>query len=475
MDRNNPEWWENAISWIRGNGGTVHPAISFSKTRELILIDDVGHGTTLIELPPECIPSVSAIQVKGVGKIFWDCICNLNGMLYNEEHDILIALMLAYQKENNDSELTECYNYRPYLDTLPKSESFNALPRRWSKEDLDLLEGSNLLNRIDRAKHGVKNDYNLISKSWSIGDQLVLPTFENFDNMLAVVTSRGFAGMGHSSNDKDIGLLPLVDLCNHHRGAELALAKNASYTKHGSKVRLTSCDSLQKGTVIRLTYGAKGNAQLLLNYGFTIQKNIEQDGSSNDVVEVKLNNDCPLVDLRTGPKSYSFGCFSRAVEQFHLEGEACVDLGRPPANFDEFMNDCDENFDDFEMECDIKEEMQEEENHIEAEINAIKKLEKCLANTTSKYSLRNKQLEELLKNDFMEQRVQKKYAAILIHAELRTIQFYRLSCRLILERLQEEETSEFDWGISLEKEDEIRLREQAVELCEVFIKIRSLQ
>jgi len=158
-----------------------------------------------------------------------------------------------------------------------------------------------------------------------------------------------------------------------------------------------------------------------------------------------------------------------------VEGEASVDLGRPPADFDEFMNDCEENFDDFDIEeCDIKEEMLEE-SHIEAEINAIKKLEKCLTNTTSKYSLRNKQLEELLKNDFMEQRFQKKYAAILIHAELRTIQFYRLSCRLILERLQKEEMSEFDWGISIEKEDETRLREQAVELCEVFIKIRSLQ
>mmetsp|Transcript_30170 Transcript_30170/g.46010 ORF Transcript_30170/g.46010 Transcript_30170/m.46010 type:complete len:474 (-) Transcript_30170:5308-6729(-) len=473
MDESHPEWWENAVTWIRSNGGTVHPSVSVSSNRELIVVENVEKDTILLELPPECIPSFAAIQSHGIGKQFCDYISNLNGRLYNDEQDLSIAFVLAYQMENDDIKSIE--SYRPYLDTLPKSESFNYLPRRWSQEDLRLLRGSRLLDRIDNARSFIENDYKLISRAWSNSDFPTLPNFETFDSMLAVVTSRAFAGMGQSCHDKDIAMLPLIDLCNHYRGGDMT--KNASYTKDGTKVQLTSCVSLEKGSIIRLTYGAKGNAQLLMNYGFTIPKNLEKDGSSNDVVEIKLKNGCSIIELRTGPKSYSFGCFSRAVEQFHAEDDKEIDLGGPPADFEEFINDCEGDFEDFEMEENDMEEDEEvqEKNDIEAEIVAIRKLESALAQILSKYRLKGSELENLLEDDTTRFQLQKKYAAILIHTELRTIQFYRLSCRRVLEKLKEEEKSDFDWGITLEKDDKARLQQQAAELCEVFIQIRSLQ
>ena len=93
--------------------------------------------------------------------------------------------------------------------------------------------------------------------------------------MLAAVTSRAFAGMG-GNRDEDIAMVPLLDLCNHRRGN---VTKNVSYFKtDDGSVRVVAAHDLNAHTVLAITYGARGNAQLLFNYGFCIPDNIEPDG-----------------------------------------------------------------------------------------------------------------------------------------------------------------------------------------------------
>jgi hypothetical protein len=99
-------------------------------------------------------------------------------------------------------------------------------------------------------------------------------------------------------------------------------------------LQVTSIEQITAGQALRLTYGAQGNAQLLLNYGFCIRNNIEPDGSSNDTMEFLLNTTTSKkqkettttpVLLRTGPKSYTYGsfvealgCFFHAVDSIQL-------------------------------------------------------------------------------------------------------------------------------------------------------------
>jgi hypothetical protein len=84
---------------------------------------------------------------------------------------------------------------------------------------------------------------------------------------------------------------------------------------------------LAGGDALVITYGAQGNAALLLNYGFCIQQNIEPDGSSNDVYELLVEpaasgkdegaaapGAAVAVPLRAGPKWYSYGGLVRALE-----------------------------------------------------------------------------------------------------------------------------------------------------------------
>ena len=79
-------------------------------------------------------------------------------------------------------------------------------------------------------------------------------------------------------------------------------------------VEVRSIVEIKQHELLRLTYGARGNSQLLLNYGFSIARNWEPDGSSNDVLEFSLNGE-DMVNLRAGPKSYSYGPLVKALEQ----------------------------------------------------------------------------------------------------------------------------------------------------------------
>ena len=87
---------------------------------------------------------------------------------------------------------------------------------------------------------------------------------------------------------------------------------------------------LSCGAAVHDTYGAKGNAQLLSTYGFTMLFNVEPDGSSNDVRHLLLPADdaqtCarkPLVHMRAasapmriGPTRYAFDALTKAVDAF---------------------------------------------------------------------------------------------------------------------------------------------------------------
>ena len=86
--------------------------------------------------------------------------------------------------------------------------------------------------------------------------------------------SRAFADMG-GTYDENIAMVPSLDLCNHCHGN---VAKNLSYTKTSDgSVRVVASD-VSADTVLAISYGARGNAQLLFHNGFCFSDNIEPDG-----------------------------------------------------------------------------------------------------------------------------------------------------------------------------------------------------
>ena len=471
-------WWKAAVEWIRSNGGNVHSAISKNSSREPIVTRDVSKDTVLLEIPTSCVVSRRTVEATDIGKQLAACIRAVAAKqpLYTAEQDLLIALYLACQVASNQSDFPQVY-----LNTLPDRTEYDKLPRRWKDEDLEnLLTGSCLLDRVRKSQQGLRGDYEHLSQAAQ--NQIIksFPTFSSVDDMLAAVTSRAFAGLTDKNSSSDIGMVILLDLCNHHRGPR---AKNVSYQLEGEdKVVVRAYTDLKKDDTLRITYGAQGNPQLLFNYGFCIPDNVEPDGSSNDVFEFVLKEGKPPVELRTGPKSYTYGPFVKVLELFHqdsTDGKGPT-VARPDMDdMEAFLNECEDEdgaWDEEEGDDDDDEGKAEdsEVNNAQAETEALTALHQALEQVTQRYALAK---QKSLGDADIE-----RFAKILIGSELRTLRFYIDVCQKLIVKLTKQDAdalgdvSQHDMFApeTFPTGDDERLDWQVNDLVDAFLRIRFL-
>lgn len=473
-----------AKTWLEINGGFVHPFLHFDSENRRVIIhspsssrhgdtsDDSNSnssatlslevGTTILKIPEICLLTLHSVErdanfgkslfgvvhslsnkddddgnntIDSAGRNDVGSISNQCGGLYHDAQDVILALYLAYLREqlllekqeedgctqNNvqlgerngasttepETELTPqpptrttttmrpsspWHFYEPYIDILPipllesanndvtpsasssSSSSFNnkkahrpppLLPRQWSITAIqNRLAGTSLCNRVLNEQNGIKTEYDLVKKAWMNKHSSTIPllpnnfpTFENYDTMMAMVSSRGFANLGYDGVDALIPILDLLDHCrggghcdnvvqnnnndndegekvgwenggsNHvsnHQGTDTEkvhsvlesprvgpdvrysryyeddsdyeqrerdetngplrkrLKTNMSYDdfihERRGGVRVITSRSIPPGSILQMTYGAKGNATLLGRYGFCISNNVEPDG-----------------------------------------------------------------------------------------------------------------------------------------------------------------------------------------------------
>jgi hypothetical protein len=337
--------WNNAVKWIKSNGGYIHPQISYNESERQVYFGMMSHhhssgshpsttsscsgggvvdaGTILLQIPDACLISLHSVERdEEFGKSLFGVVHSLEASLYHDAQDVVLALFLARQQQQQNEESF----YKSYLDTLPAQQ---LLPRQWSSTTLKRrLQGSSLYERIINEQNGIKCEYELIKNTWMQQQRqrqqpssspssslLVFPTFEQYDNMMAQITSRGFDGLGYDGVDV---MIPLLDLLNHVRGGQQhgggggvahvryeryhntknedeksnedgseepttkRIKMNSSSSSSGGGVKVTAGQSIvANGTKLQMTYGAKSNATLLGRYGFCIANNVEPDGKCN--------------------------------------------------------------------------------------------------------------------------------------------------------------------------------------------------
>ena len=481
----------------------MHPCVVLTENRELVVSKSVPKAEVLLEIPIKCLVSKETALSTVAGERFSSIIESRACKFHNAAQDLLIAMCLASKK---DPQVTALFGH--YLETLPASSSYDMLPRRWNDSELtSLLSGTCLLDRVRKSRDGAKNDYNEIHKSWNeeFDSDESFPSFADFDDMLAAVTSRAFAGMG-GSRDQDIAMIPVLDLCNHHRGN---VTKNVSYCKSGSAVQVVASEDLDGDMVLGITYGARGNAQLLFNYGFCVPDNLEPDGkveypqrtickvmkiltmefsfllwvyvgSSNDVFEFKAKEGLPPVELRTGPKAYTFLPFAKVLELFRseLEGGAAPqeemnDFDDKEDDMEAFLNGCEEEEDQDEWEDEddgAEDDPMSEEQTIKAELLALAAMQEAFEAAKERYLFKADDLERALDASGTSQR---HYAAILVASELRAIFLYELGIQHVREKLTKNvEDSSLECRVHLEDGDKERVVMQAKDLAQAFMNIR---
>jgi hypothetical protein len=538
-----PSWWTILKEDMIVHGGILHDSLGFCpETRELKVIHEPSSSETAAALSSNGdhrrgdndaslvmrIPKSSIITQDLALRLilpWWPEVeTNLqslrdSGKLYASVCNILIAVALAFVGSSLPSSSKEDRLARAYLATLPDSSSYwDCLPRRWSDEQLKaLLQGSTVLNRARHARKRIERDFSLLQNSFlskNDDERQSFPVpFEKFSNMYAAVSSRAFSisssdsstAAGLQQEQEDV-LIPILDLCDHCRGTQEGQnKKNISYdfqdgymvvrsvaeddsvtTKDPSNTMLP----LPVGEALRITYGAQGNPQLLYNYGFAIQDNLEPDGSSNDVLEFTVKDkegtfESTILYLRMGPKSYTYGYLIKALEFFRPqnqntdnddergEEEDQDDMEAFLAGGDDNDNDDDDDIDLYGDTESPAEESHEQDAKDEAtnDLAALSIFEQALQEKLKQYKLDDATLSKRIAE---EKTGPEYYSAILLHSEKKTLRFFLTAVRKITNMLQPEAPRQpLNAALHGYAANDLDLMEsQADELAKAYITIR---
>ena len=464
-----PSWWTVMVDEIRSQGGFVNSSLEYSASSRELKVENaktIDSETVLMKIPSSVLVSYN----RALEMVPWlagvkDKLAN-TGNFHFPFSDICVAMAMAIQSNKT---LT-------YLETLPGCSSFDALPRRWTKAELEeLLQGSPLLERANKSKRGVHEDYDRLKKMWNEiaaeGKLSSFPSIERYSDMLAAVSSRAF-GLGDDS-DEDIAMIPILDLCNHSRGRDAQ--KNVKYKSlEDGSIEVKSTQTIQPNDPLKLTYGARGNSQLLLNYGFTLRRNLEPDGSSNDVLEFSSDG-MGVVNLRTGPKSYTYGGLVSALEQVSItvHGEDHEEEEEEGDDMDNFLNEdeaSEEIGDIYGDEMDqVDDEGENDTGTIQREIEALRTFRDYLEKRMEAYTRKGTELNEHLALPEITRRY---FSALLLQSEQRTIYFFILATMKIESLLEKREVSEPKQSALIDKEDLELIETQTEELAKAFMKIR---
>jgi len=508
---------------IVSKGGYVHPNLEFSEAnRKLSVNQKISKGEIVLRIPFEvCMTKSKAFSMcqPWLEKIIKLDETNLS--LKNSTADLAIAIAMAA--------CCSLDNY-PYLHSLPESSSFDALPRRWTESEIQrLLAGTSLLRHAVEAKTSVIQDYMLLRERFCKREVKMnqsdfvpsFPSFEKFSDALAAITSRAFQ---IGITDQDIAIVPILDLGNHTRGkaTNKFQKKNVSYQYNPSEdaMIVTSAVDIDYGESIRLTYGAKSNAQLLLNYGFCILENLEQDGSSNDVLEFRpLSTPEPenytespnrdrgkIILLRAGPKSYSYGGFIAAFEEYYCKKKVgtehgngiekthvAADLSEQSQNddfsdFEDFLCQCDdaeENYDEF-MEIyegkgqstrSTNEDRHKSKKTYEEEMEALRRFKLDLIKRSKEYNICKDMQVPTMAPAKLGFTWPQYYSHMLSISELRTIYFFLRSIDKIQNLLHEKSKEvrspdQFDLHVVTDLEDLHLIDMQTDDLANAYMSIR---
>ena len=152
------------------------------------------------------------------------------------------------------------------------------------------------------------------------------------------------------------------------------------------------------------------------------------------------------MELRAGPKSYTYGGFVKALEYFYdrnnetQNDSSMNDKNTKEDDMEAFLNQCDDEDHNFDDDFDCYDDMPNSEQHdndeeneeemIESECKALELFEKKLKNAQNDYNLKNPE------QYFISSGQETYYSAVLIQSEMRTLRLFeeaakRIRCRLM--------------------------------------------
>merc|ERR1711871_1388999 len=286
-------WVKSRSSW----GRAQHPLVISSSTQDdgescgrgILSKETIGEGELLLTIPLDiCLTRKVAQEILGKA-IIPD---------YMDEYIAIAVLMMSEKIKGEQSK------WKPYFDILPSVEEVNPA-YVWSDEELRMLLGSPTYPAAKSLRKKIETEFDeLQSTPFSRNGQQFPPQLYTFDLFLwsfVILFSRA-ARLTSKLDGEELALVPYADLMNHNPYSNTYIDSQTSggitsFINKKEEVAIYSDRSYKKFEQVFISYGEKSNSDLLLLYGFALERN-----PYNAVdITVGLSKEDPLY---TGKRAY---------------------------------------------------------------------------------------------------------------------------------------------------------------------------
>ena len=286
---------ERFLSWLYSNnvyifnkstwGRAPHQCFISNETtddgepcgRGLIAYRKIQQGEKIIEIPESMILKSNN---SNLDKQFME---NLN------EYDALAILIIQQQTMGEKSK------WKIYFDILPNQFDLN-LVFRWKLPDLIFLKGSKILRASLHLKEKINTQYLFLEKEIFSKNLLKYPkklfNIQSWEWALSLLLSRAI----FLQNIKKISLVPYADFINHNPFSTSFINCKQIAFSDSNEIIMYSDKDYNKFDQIFATYGQKNNLELLVLYGFMLERNpfdsidLRISLSPNDKIYLKKKN-----------------------------------------------------------------------------------------------------------------------------------------------------------------------------------------
>ena len=248
--------YEIFLNWAKENGATLSDlSLQEYDNSERGVHTNCGirKGKTIVGIPLKLIIHDGICEKTKYGEII-----KKNSRLFK---NLKILLVMVYILETNKKDNF----YKPYYDILPRNTK--NFPIFWSKNDILMLGGSNLINEIITRQDHIMDDYNNMCK--------IIPEFKQKYSSRDFIWARTVVGSRNFGIDIDnvhrVAMIPISDMLNHDSDPDVKWF----FDNKTRQFRMVSNRYLKTKKAVTDTYGMKSNLKYLLFYGFTIKDNTE--------------------------------------------------------------------------------------------------------------------------------------------------------------------------------------------------------
>jgi hypothetical protein len=253
-----------ALSPNAGWGTPPHPLRVESDTvedfelsgRGLLARKEITQGEEIVRIPTKVLMTkAAAVRVLGPRVV---------GPELGEY--LALALLLMHERALGGASF-----WAPYINLLPDVEEVGQT-WTWSEEELEMLTGSGVLVQTASLKAKLRREFDTLTA------QVIQPngldasafTYESFQWAMCMLFSRAI----DLRETGELALVPYADLLNHSPYANSYFFYNSVPLSSEREVCLYADRLYAKNDQVLISYGQKSNGELILLYGFVVDRNL---------------------------------------------------------------------------------------------------------------------------------------------------------------------------------------------------------